>query len=272
MLGSFSAPILLSTLVSAGTPYQVDFAADGTATAAMLGMLLLVDATIKPAFPIEPACGSLAEPTLCPKANLNLLDQQAVGLNSKAWRTTSDFGQIFALGLPIVATAWDSAISGSDHALRDGFTDSLVMAEAVAAASLLSQGLKFAVRRPRPSNYFGEPQATSLERKLSFPSGHVTAAASAAAAYSTTFALRHPKSPWRWAVISGGVGLTTLVALGRVEGGMHFPTDVLAGALLGGTVGFLVPYLHRRNVALTNLNSSLDGQQVYRGLVLAMRF
>jgi membrane-associated phospholipid phosphatase len=31
----------------------------------------------------------------------------------------------------------------------------------------------------------------------------------------------------------------------RVRGGRHFPTDVLAGLLVGGTVGWLVPHLHQ---------------------------
>ena len=37
-----------------------------------------------------------------------------------------------------------------------------------------------------------------------------------------------------------------MIAWGRVEGGVHFPTDVLMGVPVGIAIGYLVPALHRK--------------------------
>jgi undecaprenyl-diphosphatase len=62
--------------------------------------------------------------------------------------------------------------------------------------------------------------------KYSFPSGHTLHAV------SFTLMLAH-YSPALWPAL---VGFTVLVALSRVILGLHYPTDVAAGALLGGTL------------------------------------
>ena len=43
----------------------------------------------------------------------------------------------------------------------------------------------------------------------------------------------------------GGATLTGVVCWGRVHGGKHFPTDVIAGTMAGMGIGLLVPHLHR---------------------------
>ena len=43
-------------------------------------------------------------------------------------------------------------------------------------------------------------------------------------------------------------GVSASVAVERVAAGWHFLTDVLAGALVGTTVGIVVPYLHLRRL------------------------
>jgi undecaprenyl-diphosphatase len=40
--------------------------------------------------------------------------------------------------------------------------------------------------------------------------------------------------------------MAVLTASFRVAAGMHFVTDVVAGAALGSAIGFFVPYLHRQ--------------------------
>lgn len=89
-------------------------------------------------------------------------------------------------------------------------------------AMLLSTGLKLAVDRARP--VFDEPVATALG--ASFPSGH---ALGSAAFYATIAVLLLPRrAPLAAAALVAGA-----VAASRVLLGVHFPSDVTAGFMIG---------------------------------------
>ncbi len=88
--------------------------------------------------------------------------------------------------------------------------------------------IKFAIRRPRPAGEFGEIYRRSDPH--SFPSGH--------AARSVLLAVLVVGWGPSWlAVIL--VLWAPLVSLARVALGLHFPTDVLAGGLLGLVTGLV---------------------------------
>lgn len=90
------------------------------------------------------------------------------------------------------------------------------------------------VDRPRPSvSHLG----LLLPPTSSFPSGHVSAAISFYGA-AAVLAVIGTRAWWRWCVGAAAVlAAATLVALGRLYYGMHYPTDVLASVL------FAVPWL-----------------------------
>jgi len=105
-------------------------------------------------------------------------------------------------------------------------------------ASALANGpAKLWIRRPRPA--YGELAAAWLPRRLpitsSFPSGH----SASAAAFATGVALESPKL----AVPVGA--LAAAVAYSRVNTGVHYPGDVVAGIALGVTAAVLVRALWR---------------------------
>jgi membrane-associated phospholipid phosphatase len=135
--------------------------------------------------------------------------------------------------------------------LDGGLVDVLVAVEAVLVSSAITVPMTMAVRRPRPFVY-GE-KASIDERNaggaaLSFPSGHTANAFAAAVAVFHGVHARHPDSSLPWLVLGVGLALSTTVAFGRVIGGEHFPSDVVAGAAIGSAIGWLVPELHRRRV------------------------
>ncbi|MCI3271168.1 bifunctional phosphatase PAP2/diacylglycerol kinase family protein [Streptomyces cylindrosporus] len=103
----------------------------------------------------------------------------------------------------------------------------------LALASLTINTLgKRSVRRPRPA-LDPVPLARQLRRQpitTSFPSGH----SASAAAFATGVALESPA--WGAAVAP----LAWSVALSRVYTGVHFPSDVLAGAALGAGAALAV--------------------------------
>lgn len=91
------------------------------------------------------------------------------------------------------------------------------------AASLASRAVKELADRARPPLDGAATALVDLPGDASFPSGHATTAFAAAG----VVALMHPR------LRAPALALAALVALSRVYLGVHHPSDVAAGALLG---------------------------------------
>jgi membrane-associated phospholipid phosphatase len=93
----------------------------------------------------------------------------------------------------------------------------------------LNYAIKLIVRRPRPV-LDGLPSLGGAPSSLSFPSAHATSSFAVATAMTRVDSL-------------GALALVLALALslGRPYLGMHYPSDVLAGAALGIVLGLVVP-------------------------------
>jgi membrane-associated phospholipid phosphatase len=110
----------------------------------------------------------------------------------------------------------------------------LTASVAVVGAHAASIAVKRVVRRPRPDDESVQVLVGTPSR-LSFPSSHATSTTAAAVLYS------------------GLTGRNLVPALvppmlaSRLVLGVHYPSDVLAGAVLGGAVGGIVRRLTSRD-------------------------
>jgi membrane-associated phospholipid phosphatase len=134
----------------------------------------------------------------------------------------------------------------------------LPLATSLAFASIASPVMKALIPRNRPSQLLeASPQETFF--LSSFPSGHTTAAF----AVGVTLYLITRKSDKAWA---GGLAMAwaCLVGLSRMYRGVHWPTDVVAGALLGttcATLAFLLLSALGHWLHLESPGATLTGQE-----------
>ncbi|HEV3321436.1 MAG TPA: phosphatase PAP2 family protein [Solirubrobacteraceae bacterium] len=94
----------------------------------------------------------------------------------------------------------------------------------VAGTFALNTAVKLAVRRPRPE-LPGLPALTTTPTQLSFPSAHTSTSFAGARVYTR---LGLPAPPL--------YALAALLAASRLYLGVHYPSDILAGVLLGTAV------------------------------------
>lgn len=107
---------------------------------------------------------------------------------------------------------------------RGTWTDALIGVVAAHAAGVV---VKRVVRRPRPTLH-DVPPLVGTPSRLSFPSAHSCSTAAAAVGFA----------PVVGAPV--GVAVTGAMLLSRVLLGVHYPSDVVAGAALGAGVATAV--------------------------------
>jgi membrane-associated phospholipid phosphatase len=181
----------------------------------------------------------------CDPGEVNALDRTVIGYDDARARAASQVGVVAVPVLAGLGSLLDVRRFGWPGALEDA----VLVAESIAVSSALNQGIKNAVLRPRPYMYDADLAAEHGPGRggfLSFYSNHTALAFSAATSFATIFTLRRPDSPWRFAVWGVAMAGASAVGVCRVLGGVHFWTDVIAGALAGGAIGALVPVLHLR--------------------------
>ena len=167
------------------------------------------------------------------------LDLSSMFAYSRDADVASTIFETATLAVPLVFVAASSqgqALAGS-----------VAYAESLSFAMAAKNGIKSLTPRYRPYTYSGgAPGVDSAEDDKSFPSGHATVAF-AAAGFSTYLLLQgYPNSAWFLPLVVTDYGLAFLTASYRVYSGMHFATDVLAGAVIGTLCGFLLPAIAHR--------------------------
>ena len=185
------------------------------------------------------------------RASVNAFDRGATWNWSDDWQDVSDWTRDGLVAAATLATLLPAAVEGR---WSEAATLGVMLAETAAFSFGVTNLAKVVVQRNRPYLYndaFTPEERAGIAREsggatLSFPSGHTSLAFAAASFLSTTYADLHGPGTASKLIWGSSLGAAALVGVARVEGGKHFPTDVLAGAVAGGAIGHLVPRLHRR--------------------------
>jgi membrane-associated phospholipid phosphatase len=143
--------------------------------------------------------------------------------------TTADV----AVGLPVILLG--IGYLGNNESLTEG---GWYMGSSLVISSFFTLATKYAVNRPRPYvSYPGYFQPRGLEGSPSFPSGHTSLAFSTAMSLS----MYCPK----WYVVVPSFVWATSVGYSRMNEGVHYPSDVLTGAIFGAGSAWLTFKLNK---------------------------
>jgi membrane-associated phospholipid phosphatase len=173
----------------------------------------------------------------CDGARIDVIDRWARGAK---WEKPCRAGSLSYATLGAAAAV---ALGPMSHEANgeDWLVSAGAVTDSVAATIVLTQLVKYTVRRARPSEDTCHPgHAKEMDRNLSFFSGHTALAFAFISSAQETAHLRgKPTSDWVW--VGGGVAAAT--GYFRMAAGRHYLIDVLTGAGVGYAMGRLIPRL-----------------------------
>jgi undecaprenyl-diphosphatase len=160
-------------------------------------------------------------------------------LGDTLWPLITDYAQLFAIRLLLLLCWVMLLVRGG----RRGRTVALLLIPTIVISDQLSSSvIKDLFSRPRPCHAVDGIQVIQSIHLLvdcgpgkSFPSSHAVNNFAAA----TVLACYYKR--WAWAF----AGWATLIAVSRVAVGVHFPSDVLGGAIIGTSIAALIVWLWR---------------------------
>lgn len=168
----------------------------------------------------------------------NSLDYQLLNhINEQATSQGIHFNQLLSasdtpisLGIPLVL--------GIHSAIAKNKSNGIICGEQLATHfinSTITIGIKYVVQRPRPFITYPTIEKYGKAGSLSFPSGHT----SMAFATATTLSMTYPK----WYIIIPSYAWACSVGFSRMYLGVHYPSDVVVGALVGTSSALIVHFL-----------------------------
>ena len=153
--------------------------------------------------------------------------------DNKFQKFVSDAAAPLSIGAPI-ALFTVGLIEKDENLKRKGIQTGVAFAATLAE----TYALKYAVKRSRPYVTYPDLKNLAIEDTPSFPSGHTSSTFSIA----TSLSLNFPK----WYVIVPAYTWAAATGYSRMYLNVHYPSDVLVGAILGSGTAWLTWKLNKK--------------------------
>jgi membrane-associated phospholipid phosphatase len=153
--------------------------------------------------------------------------------SDKFFQLVSNTNTYVVIGFP-VTMGTIGLIKHDDKLIRNA----CVAIAAYAINSGITEAMKYSINRTRPFITYTDIVKKSPAGIPSFPSGHT----SSAFATATSLSLMYPK----WYIIVPSICWAGTVGYSRMHLGVHYPSDVLAGALVGAGSAWLTYYVNKK--------------------------
>ena len=153
--------------------------------------------------------------------------------SDKFFQLVSNTNTYVFIGIP--ATIGTIGLIKHDNKL---IRNACVAIAAIAVNSGITEAMKYSINCTRPFNIYTDIVRKSSAGSPSFPSGHT----SSAFATATSLSLMYPK----WYVIVPSICWAGTVGYSRMYLGVHYPSDVLAGALVGAGSAWLTHFVNKK--------------------------
>ena len=137
------------------------------------------------------------------------------------------------LGAPLIVTS--IGFIQNDKSIKN---KGIFIGGTLLTSAIVTTTLKFAIDKERPFVTYPDIQKLTSAGSPSFPSGHT----SEAFATATSLSIAFPK----WYVIAPSFIWASAVGYSRMHLGVHYPSDVLVGALIGSGSAWLCHELNKR--------------------------
>ena len=137
------------------------------------------------------------------------------------------------LSAPLIVTS--IGLIQKDNALQN---KGYYIGATLLTSTIITTTMKFTIQRDRPFVTYPDIQKLTGAGSPSFPSGHT----SEAFATATSLSIAFPK----WYVIAPSLLWASAAGYSRMHLGVHYPSDVLVGALIGSGSAWLCHELNKR--------------------------
>lgn len=156
---------------------------------------------------------------------------RTVGM-TKLMLVISDASKFVNIGVPT-----GLFVAGTIRHDKDMQQNALYIFSSTATTIIFTFAIKRLVKRPRPFLAHINFHAVYQPAEHSFPSGHTSTAFSTATALSMAYS--------KWYVVAPSLLWASSVGYSRMYLGVHYPTDVAAGAALGAGTAFGFQFMKR---------------------------